>query len=206
MFKGNGRTRRSRALLPASAVALVATFAALTPAAQATTCKTSPWNELEVAHEIIDIGTVYRGPEEALPTYKSAGDNPIPDSVWNAGYEPPSPYMANTTRNLQFNESRVHRVSGRARVQDGLHRHVRRLLVGRHVAGDQRHVALRQERLPGAFRAQRLLRGQSRHDPRTGRGEGHGQLQGPEHEVLGEPERREAGHPGGRAAAALLRP
>jgi hemolysin type calcium-binding protein len=78
----------------------------LTPVAGATTCPTAPWNELEVAHEIIDIGTVYRRPEEALPTYKGAGDNPIPDDVWNAGYEPPSPYIANTTRNLQFNESK----------------------------------------------------------------------------------------------------
>lgn len=73
--------------------------------AEATTCPTSPWNELEVAHEIIDIGTVYTAPEEALRTYKSAGENPIPDDVWDAGYEPPTPYIANTTRNLQFNES-----------------------------------------------------------------------------------------------------
>jgi hypothetical protein len=77
----------------------------LTPVAGATSCPTASWNELEVAHEIIDIGSVYRHPEEALPTYKGAGANPISDDVWNAGYEPPSPYIANTTRNLQFNES-----------------------------------------------------------------------------------------------------
>ena len=75
------------------------------PAKPPTTCPTSPWNELSVAHEIIDIGSVYRDPQDALPTYKGAGDNPIPDDVWNAGYAPPSPYIANTTRNLQFNES-----------------------------------------------------------------------------------------------------
>jgi hypothetical protein len=85
-------------------VALLAALLGVDNAA-ATSCPTAPWNELEVAHEIIDIGTVYRHPQEALPTYKGAGDNPIPDDVWNAGYEPPSPYIANTTRNLQFNES-----------------------------------------------------------------------------------------------------
>ncbi len=85
----------------AAAAALL--FAA--PAAARTSCPTAPWNELEVAHEIIDIGTVYTKPEEPLPTYKGAGDNPIPDDIWNAGYAPPSPYIANTTRNLQFNES-----------------------------------------------------------------------------------------------------
>lgn len=74
-------------------------------AGASTTCPSSPWNELEVAHEIIDIGSVYLDPEEALRTYKDGGDAPIPDDVWDAGYEPPSPYIANTTRNLQFNES-----------------------------------------------------------------------------------------------------
>jgi hypothetical protein len=89
----------------AAGVALVAIGPA-TPATWATTCPTASWNELEVAHEIIDIGSVYRRPQEALPTYKGAGANPIPDDVWDAGYEPPSPYIANTTRNLQFNESK----------------------------------------------------------------------------------------------------
>ena len=75
------------------------------PNERRTSCPTAPWNQLEVAHEIIDIGTVYTRPKEPLPTYKGAGDNPISDSAWNAGYAPPQPYIANTTRNLQFNES-----------------------------------------------------------------------------------------------------
>ena len=108
MFQGrhrwSGRLPSILALLAAVAVAPAAASASTADDSR-TSCPTSPWNELEVAHEIIDIGTVYREPEVALPTYKGAGDNPIPDDVWDAGYEPPSPYIANTTRNLQFNES-----------------------------------------------------------------------------------------------------
>jgi Ca2+-binding RTX toxin-like protein len=46
-----------------------------------------------------------------MNTYKSAddpdqpGDSEIPAAVWDQGYDPPSPYIANTTRNLQFNQS-----------------------------------------------------------------------------------------------------
>ncbi len=91
-----------------SLIVIAATLAALSilpSTAAATSCPTAPWKELEVAHEIIDTATVYTDPRAALRTYKGAGDNPIPDDVWNAGYAPPSPYIANTTRNLQFNES-----------------------------------------------------------------------------------------------------
>jgi hypothetical protein len=96
-----GRIHHRRLALPVATACLL--LAA--PDAHATSCASNPWNELEVAHEIIDIGTVYTDPEAALATYKGAGDNPIPDDVWNAGYQPPKPYTANTTRNLQFNES-----------------------------------------------------------------------------------------------------
>lgn len=69
------------------------------------------WSTLEEAREIIDVGTVLTAPEQAMPTYKSgddpgeAGDSEIPAAVWDAGYAPPLPYVANTTRNLQFNQS-----------------------------------------------------------------------------------------------------
>ena len=69
------------------------------------------WTNLEEAHEIIDLSTLLTDPSAPLATYKSAddpavaGDSEIPGEVWSAGYEPPSPYIANTTRNLQFNQS-----------------------------------------------------------------------------------------------------
>jgi hypothetical protein len=64
---------------------------------------------LEEAKEIIDGGTILTHPELPLATYKSSEDpgNPgheISDDAW-ADYTPPSPYVKNTTRNLQFNES-----------------------------------------------------------------------------------------------------
>jgi hypothetical protein len=62
------------------------------------------WALLEEAHEIINIETVLTTPQKPVATYKSAGDNPIPDELW-PDYEPPLPYIKNTTRNLQFNES-----------------------------------------------------------------------------------------------------
>ena len=64
------------------------------------------WVLLEEAHEIINTATVMTDPEEALPTYKSAGSNPVPDDVWPT-YTPPPPYTKNTTRLLQFNESEL---------------------------------------------------------------------------------------------------
>lgn len=63
------------------------------------------WNPLSEAFEIIDGGSLIRDPSLPLPTYKAAGDNPVPEEVWTSGYAPPSPYIKNTTRNLQFNES-----------------------------------------------------------------------------------------------------
>ena len=104
MRKLTGSHQRVAASLVAAAGLALAALPA-TAAQAATECPTSPWNELSVAHEIIDTGTVVKDPRAPLATYKGAGDNPIPDGVWNAGYEPPSPYIANTTRNLQFNES-----------------------------------------------------------------------------------------------------
>jgi Ca2+-binding RTX toxin-like protein len=69
------------------------------------------WNTLDEAHEIVDAATLLTSPSTPLKTYKSAddpsiaGDQQIPDSVWTAGYVAPSPYLVNTTRNLQFNQS-----------------------------------------------------------------------------------------------------
>jgi len=71
---------------------------------------TQPWNLIEEAFEIIDIQGVILNPTQPVLTYKSAddpaiaGDNEIPDDVW-PDYTPPLPYLKNTTRNLQFNES-----------------------------------------------------------------------------------------------------
>jgi hypothetical protein len=62
------------------------------------------WTPLQEAHEIINGATIQTSPEQAVPTYKSAGSNPVPDDVW-PNYTPPAPYIKNTTRNLQFNES-----------------------------------------------------------------------------------------------------
>lgn len=68
------------------------------------------WTPLSEAFEIIDGATVYTDPYLPVPTYKSSGDNPVPEDVWfgdadTAPYQPPSPYIKNSTRNLQFNES-----------------------------------------------------------------------------------------------------
>jgi hypothetical protein len=104
--------RTSRAVAAASSAALVAvTVLTAVPAASAapgdvrTSCKNNPWKPLEVAHEILNTSTVVSDPRKALPTYKGDGTNPVSDAVWNAGYVVPSPYVNNTTRNLQFNES-----------------------------------------------------------------------------------------------------
>lgn len=69
------------------------------------------WKVLEEAHEIVDIGGVIGDPKEPVPTYKSSdspdtpGDTEVPDELWSDGYLPPDPFIRNTTRNLQFNES-----------------------------------------------------------------------------------------------------
>lgn len=87
------------ALAAVSGIATAATSNALV------SCKENPWRPLSVAHEIINTSTVTTDPKAALPTYKGDGSNPISDTTWNAGYVVPSPYINNTTRNLQFNES-----------------------------------------------------------------------------------------------------
>jgi hypothetical protein len=71
---------------------------------------TGGFKPIEEAKEIIDAGTVLTHPDQALSTYKSADDpddpgREISDEVW-ADYTPPTPYLKNTTRNLQFNESK----------------------------------------------------------------------------------------------------
>lgn len=68
------------------------------------------WVPLSEAFEIISGATVYTDPYLPVPTYKSSGDHPVPEDVWfgdadTAPYQPPSPYIKNSTRNLQFNES-----------------------------------------------------------------------------------------------------
>jgi hypothetical protein len=87
------QTRRIIALLPLLGILLASKRGG-----------TEDWNVLEEAHEIVNIETVYTHPEQPIPTYKSAGTNPIPDELW-PDYIPPLPYSKNTTRNLQFNES-----------------------------------------------------------------------------------------------------
>lgn len=68
-------------------------------------CLTQGFIPLQEAHEIFDIATVNTDPQAPVPTYKGSGTNPVPDSVWANNYQPPPPYLRNTTRYLQFNES-----------------------------------------------------------------------------------------------------
>ena len=71
------------------------------------------WSVLEVAHEIFNLGPMYDAPESVTAVvagYKNGGSNQVPDDVWNgtngyAPYEPPYPYIKNSTRYLQFNLS-----------------------------------------------------------------------------------------------------
>lgn len=66
------------------------------------------WNPLSEAHEIVDLGQVYGAPQSmtaAIATYFGSGTTPVPDDLWYGTYAPPSPYMKNSTRNLQFNAS-----------------------------------------------------------------------------------------------------
>ncbi len=61
------------------------------------------WLPISVAYEIINTQTALTNPMLALPTYKNGGTNSITGDEWES-YTPPSPYIQNTTRNLQFNE------------------------------------------------------------------------------------------------------
>lgn len=63
------------------------------------------WMPLDVAYEILNIGSVGIDPSLAIPTYKNGGTNSITGETWTSGYMTPSPFIKNTTRNLQFNES-----------------------------------------------------------------------------------------------------
>ncbi len=72
---------------------------------------TSQWTPLSVAYEILNTSSVQSNPESAIPTYKNSGSNQMTESVWDATnssgaytYQPPAPYIRNTTRYLQFNE------------------------------------------------------------------------------------------------------
>ena len=68
-----------------------------------TTTNTDQWMPLSVAYEILNTGNVMSNRESAIPTYKNGGSNSITGDEWES-YTPPSPYIKNTTRNLQFNE------------------------------------------------------------------------------------------------------
>ncbi len=71
---------------------------------------TQPWNLLEEAFEIINIQPIVVDATQPVLTYKSAddpnipGDNEIPAELW-PDYVIDPPYIKNTTRNLEFNES-----------------------------------------------------------------------------------------------------
>jgi hypothetical protein len=81
---------------------------------------------LETAYEIIDAGMLLTDPRQPLATYKDAEDpddpgREIPDEAW-PDYQPPSPYIKNTTRNLQFDESQFIASPGE---QDGVTAYIR---------------------------------------------------------------------------------
>ena len=86
------------------AVAAPSASASPLPVQPRTECPTIPWKPLEVAHEVIDIGPIQEDPKNAVNTYKSGGDNEITDDEWT-DYEPPDPWVKNSTRNLQFQMS-----------------------------------------------------------------------------------------------------
>ena len=98
--------------LAACSSAVVLTVAVAAPSASArpapleprTQCPTIPWKPLEVAHEVIDIGPVQEDPKNAVSTYKSGGENKISEEAW-PDYQPPDPWLKNSTRNLQFQMS-----------------------------------------------------------------------------------------------------
>jgi hypothetical protein len=96
------RTRCRQLVIAAVAVAGVL-FGAGSPTG-AIGNRSDDWKVLEEAFEIIDISSVMTDPSKPVKTYKSSGANPVPDEVWR-DYTPPLPYIKNTTRNLQFNES-----------------------------------------------------------------------------------------------------
>ncbi len=62
------------------------------------------WNLISEAFEIVNIETVLTAPDQPVSTYKSGGESEISETEW-LNYTPPLPFIKNTTRNLQFNES-----------------------------------------------------------------------------------------------------
>ncbi len=110
-------TRRIAFAAPVAGALGVALLAPVSPA-QAQTCSTATWKTLEEAHEIINMQTLYeKDPWAAVPTYKADNSNGgvvVPDDWWNGtspytsdnAYKPPSPFVKNTTRLLEFNESK----------------------------------------------------------------------------------------------------
>jgi hypothetical protein len=97
-------TTWSGARVMAAAVLVLGGVAAGSVPAMAAPDHRGEWKVLEEAFEIVDIGSVMTDPSMPVKTYKSSGEHPVPDEVW-PDYTPPLPYIKNTTRNLQFNES-----------------------------------------------------------------------------------------------------
>lgn len=93
------------ALLAATLVAALPSTSWAAPAPlPRTECPTIPWMPLSEAHEVINLEPVQEDPENAVDTYKSGGDNEIPDELWPS-YVAPDPWLKNSTRNLQFQMS-----------------------------------------------------------------------------------------------------
>ena len=67
------------------------------------------WAPISEAKEIVDERAILSPNQTSttaiLITYKDGGSNQISADTWNSGYVPPSPYVKNTTRYLQFNAS-----------------------------------------------------------------------------------------------------
>lgn len=105
LFTGKMPTAFTLATCIGAVTAQPAAAAAVTPPGALQSCQAHlGWVPLEEAHEIVNIATMQTNPELPIPTYKSGGSNIIPDDLWPA-YAPAPPYLKNTTRNLQFNES-----------------------------------------------------------------------------------------------------
>jgi hypothetical protein len=89
----------------------ITSLVAATALCLATGAHALEWRVLEEAREIVDIKNVLAGkPYLPVQTYKSVddpaidGNNEIPEEEWK-DYVLEPPFLKNTTRNLQFNES-----------------------------------------------------------------------------------------------------
>ena len=165
--------------------------------AAATSCPTAPWKELEVAHEIIDIGhrlhgilgrlcRPTRGPgttrsptmSGTRATSRRRHTSRTPPETFNSTNRSSSPRPASRSARPATSRRPTATPGGRCRwPSTRCGRTTRRL-----------HRPAVQEP---------LLRRKPRRDAAAGCRQGHGELQGAEHQVLGERERRGAWKPGG---------